>query len=272
MAGKSLSLIGAGVMGEALLSGIADADLYDRKNITVADLDELKVQKLSKEHGVRAGRGSRDAADAADVVILAVKPRQVRSVLEEIGHSLKADTLVISVAAGVETQTIASFLGPDVPIVRVMPNTAAQVGAAISVISAGPSAADEHVEVAKEIFSTVGEVLVVPEKLQNQATALSGSGPAYFYLFVETLIEAGVKAGLGRETASKLVVETLVGSGTMLKNTGKHPAVLKDMVCSPGGTTMAAVGALEKAGFRAATFKAVEAAMKRAAELGRNGG
>ncbi|HAW60474.1 MAG TPA: pyrroline-5-carboxylate reductase [Actinobacteria bacterium] len=263
-----LALIGAGRMGEALLKGILQSGALKPDRVVVSDVRRKRLTQIEADYGVGIASDNVAAVKGADVILLAVKPQQLDEVLNEIADHLGESQVLISIAAGVSTNHIYDKVKKSLPVVRVMPNSPALVGAGISVVSPGKHATKEATELTVSIFSSVGEVVQLDEKFQNATTALSGSGPAYFYLFVEALIEAGIKAGLARDVATKLVVETMIGAGTMLKKTGKHPALLKDMVTSPGGTTIAALEVFEEAGFRAGVFKAIEAAMKRARELG----
>lgn len=268
MLDKILAIIGAGVMGEALLKGLISSQALNPESIIVSDTRESRRSELQKVYGVKVAESNQQAVKEADVIILAVKPAGIDEVLDEITSVVTNRQILISIAAGISTEHILSRIGKKIPLVRVMPNSCALVQQSTSVISVSAVASTEAKNLAAKIFSSLGEVIFLEEKYQNEATALSGSGPAYFYLFAEALIDAGVKAGLARNISSKLVVGTLVGAGKMLKETGKHPALLRDMVASPGGTTMAAVEAFEKAGFRAGVFQAVEAAIERARELG----
>ncbi|MDI6892116.1 MAG: pyrroline-5-carboxylate reductase [Actinomycetota bacterium] len=263
-----LALIGAGQMGEALLKGILQSGALKPDGVVVSDVRKERLAQIKADYGVNIASDNVAAVKGADAILLAVKPQQLDEVLNEIADHLGESQVLISIAAGVSTKHIYDGVKKSLPVIRVMPNSPALVGASISVVSPGKHATREATELAAGIFSSVGEVVQLDEKFQNATTALSGSGPAYFYLFVEALIEAGIKAGLARDVATKLVVETMIGAGTMLKKTGKHPALLKDMVTSPGGTTIAALEVFEEAGFRAGVFRAIEAAMKRAKELG----
>jgi len=265
---KRVAIIGAGQMGEALLRGFLKSGILSPGQIILSDIRIDRLSVLKAKYQVEVAKDNIDALEKSDVVILAVKPQQIDGVLAEISWVIKEKQILISTAAGISTKHIYDKLGKKIPLVRVMPNSPALVGAGISVISPGRYATRESIDLVSMLFSGVGETLQLDERYQNEATAISGSGPAYFYLFVEALIDAGVRSGLAPEIATKLVVETLIGAGAMLKQTKKHPALLREMVASPGGTTIAALEAFEEGGLRAATFKAIEAAIKRAQELG----
>ncbi len=265
---KRVAIIGAGQMGEALLRGFLKSGILSPGQIILSDIRKDRLSELKAKYQVEVAKDNIDALEKSDVVILAVKPQQIDGVLAEISWVIKEKQILISIAAGISTKHIYDKLDKKIPLVRVMPNSPALVGAGISVISPGRYATRESIDLVSRLFSGVGETVQLDERYQNEATAISGSGPAYFYLFVEALIDAGVRSGLAPEIATKLVVETLIGAGAMLKQTGKHPALLREMVASPGGTTIAALEAFEEGGLRAATFKAIEAAIKRAQELG----
>jgi len=263
-----LALVGAGQMGGALLKGFIESEKLSAQNILVCEPNEKRANQLRQEFGLRVARDSKSAIKECNVVLLAIKPQIVDSVLDEIKGALDKEKTLISIAAGISTDHILKKVNKNIPIVRVMPNTPALIGKGISVISQGKYATESSMKIADELLSTVGEVILLDEKYQNQSTAINGSGPAYVFLFAEALIDAGVKSGLPRNISTKLVIETIIGSALLLKETKKHPAVLKDMVTSPGGTTIAALEAFEGGGLRGITFKAVDEAVKRAEELG----
>lgn len=263
-----LALIGAGQMGGALLKGLLDAKRLSPNDIVVSDPNMERINQLRLEFGINTAKDNLSAVGECNVVLLAVKPQLIDGVLAEIADGLSRDNTLISIAAGISTSRIYSIVKKNVPVLRVMPNTPALVGRGMAVISPGKYATKLSEEIAEALLSSVGEVVFLDEKYQNQATAINGSGPAYVFLFAEALIDAGVKVGLPRDVSAKLVIETIIGAAVMLKETNKHPAVLKDMVASPGGTTIAALKVFEGGGLRGVTFKAVEEAVKRAEELG----
>lgn len=255
-------------MGEALTKGLLAAGTLDPPDIIISDCEPARCESLSASYGVAAVQANLEAAAGADVVLLAVKPQQIDDVLGELGSAITADQLVISIAAGVSTARIADHLTDAVPVVRAMPNTAAQIGKAMTAVSAGEFAGDEDLATATRLLASIGGVLVIDEKLQNSAVAINGSGPAYFYLFVDALVEAGVAHGLSRQDATTLAIRTMEGAAAMLVETGRHPQELIEEVASPGGTTIAALEAFEAYGLRAAVSDAVDAAVRRAGELG----
>jgi pyrroline-5-carboxylate reductase len=222
--------------------------------------------ELVERYGITMLSNDQAVAEA-DTVILVVKPQDMADLLDEIRDSLKPDTLVVSLAAGVDTASIEARLADGVAVVRVMPNTPAQVDEGMAAISAGAHCDQEHLDRVTEILSATGRVLTVPERYQDAVTAISGSGPAYLFFVVEAMIEAGVHLGLPRDLATQLVVQTMLGSAKLLRETGEHPTVLRERVTSPGGTTAAAVRQLEDHKVRAAFIGAIEAARDRSREL-----
>ncbi len=261
-----LVVVGAGLMGEAIFSGLL-ASGWAAADIVVSDARSERRAELSDRYGV-AGADAVDAVADAQTVLLAVKPADVGGVLDEIGDRLAPDTLLLSVCAGVTLATLQAGVREGTPVVRAMPNTPARVGEAITAISPGTHATDDHLAEVTEILGAVGRVVTVAEKYQDSVTAVSGSGPAYVFLVAEAMIEGGVHVGLPRDIATELAVQTLFGSATLLRETGDHPAILRENVTSPGGTTAAALRRLEDHGVRAAFLAAVEAARDRSLELG----
>jgi pyrroline-5-carboxylate reductase len=264
-------VVGGGRMGEAIVSGLLSAGAVSAADVVIAEPREERRRELGDAHGVRTVAGASDALTGAMLVLLAVKPQVVDEVARGISSTLSEDApdaVVVSIAAGVSCARLESALGAGVPIVRVMPNTPALVHEAMSVVSGGTDAAEGDVAVVVELFDALGETVVVDERYQDVSTALSGSGPAYVAIFVDALARAGVRHGLPRDVAQSLAVQTLVGTASLLDRTGQHPEELVDAVSSPGGTTIAAVEALEDGGFRSAVADAVNAAVERAKELG----
>lgn len=262
-----IAFIGAGNMAEAILKQLLRTGWCGAEEVVVSDVDAERLQALASTYGVGIAPSNGEAAAAAEVVLLAVKPQKLAEVLGELGAGAERWQAVISIAMGRTTGFIEGLLPPRTPVVRVMPNNPAMVGAAVSVLSFGSSADEVARDRAREIFASLGEVYELDEKLQDEAMAISGCGPAYFYLLAEALCDAGVRLGLDRDTALKLVTGTMIGAGRMLRDSGRHPAQLKDMVTSPGGSTTAALEALEDAGVRSAFYKAVDAAWRRAKEV-----
>jgi len=254
-------------MGEALFKGFLDAGILEPDQIILSDVNMERLESLKAKYSLDITTNSPEAVKNSDVVLLAIKPQQIEQVLNDLEGVITKDKLVISIAAGVTTSKIHDLIGEEVPVMRVMPNTPALVGKGMSVISRGKFATDESVEITRRLFASVGAVVEVPENIQNQATAVSGSGPAYFFLMAEALIDAGVKAGLEKSVASELVIQTIAGAAALLQNTGKSPGELREMVTSPGGTTAAALQVFSEREFRYIVQEAVNAAIKRAEEL-----
>lgn len=264
---KTIAIIGAGNMGGALVRGMLRAELVPPERITIVDIHPEKLETLRSQYGLRATADARAAVRGADIVLLAVKPRTLNDVLDAIREDTQSHQLFISIIAGVETAYICERLGKNNPVVRVMPNIAATVDAAASAISAGRYATEEHMALAETIFSAVGEVVRVEEEHLDAVTGLSGSGPAYIYMVVEALSDGGVKMGLPREIALKLAVQTVLGAAKLVKETGVHPATLRDQVTTPGGTTISAIHELEERGLRAMLISAVVTATEKSREL-----
>ncbi len=263
---RSTTFIGAGRMGGSLIKAMIRSGI-PADIISACDKDAAIRDKIREKYGVETYSSGTEAVERSQVVVLSVKPQHIKEALEEIRESITKEKLVISIAAGVSTAAIEERLLEEVPVIRVMPNSPAYVKASMSALSAGKSAGPEHMKIAREIFDSAGKTVVVDESLQNAVTALSGSGPAYFYLMVEALTEAGVDAGMDWDTAFTLAHETMFGASRMLKMTGKTPYELIDMVKSPGGTTEAAMRVLEEDGLKPLIRKAFNAALKRAGEL-----
>jgi pyrroline-5-carboxylate reductase len=266
--GKRLAFIGGGNMAEALLRGILTAKRVRAAEVIATDVREDRLAYLRSTYGIEVTTDNAAAAGQADAVLLAVKPQIMRMALESIRKAVTDRHLLISIAAGVSTAAIADAFAGPVRIVRVMPNTPALVLEGASALARGAHATQADLDLARGLFEAVGTAVVVDESLLDAVTGLSGSGPAYVFLIIEALADAGVKMGLPRPTALALAVHTVRGSARMLLETGKHPAELKDMVTSPGGTTIAGLHALERGAVRASLMQAVEAATRRSQELG----
>ncbi|ADB77139.1 pyrroline-5-carboxylate reductase [Geodermatophilus obscurus] len=263
---SGLAIIGGGKIGEALLSGLVRRSGAD--GIVVCERHPERAAELTARYGVPV-LGLAEAAARARVLLLAVKPQDIGTLLALLAGSVDTGHLVVSVAAGVPTATIEAALPAGVPVVRVMPNTPALVDEGMSVLSAGAHADEGHLDEAETLLAAVGRVRRVPETQQDAVTALSGSGPAYFFYLVEAMVDAGILLGLPRDLAVDLIVQTALGSAVMLRDSGEHPVQLREAVTSPGGTTIAAVRELERHGVRAALIAAIEAAHDRSVELGR---
>jgi pyrroline-5-carboxylate reductase len=268
---SGLAIVGGGKIGEALLAGLvrqAGAEGAAPGDIVVVERSPQRATELTARYGV-ATEDLAGAAKRSRVLLLAVKPQDIDALLELLAPHVAADHLVVSVAAGVPTARIEAVLPADTPVVRVMPNTPALVDEGMSVLSAGTHATEAHLDEAEALLAPVGRVRRVPEDQQDAVTALSGSGPAYFFYLVEAMIDAGILLGLPRTLAADLIVQTALGSAVMLRDSGEHPVQLREAVTSPGGTTIAAIRELERHGVRAALIAAIEAAHDRSVELGR---
>jgi pyrroline-5-carboxylate reductase len=267
--GKRLAFVGGGNMAEALLRGILAAKRLAPEQVIVTDVRADRLAYLRDTYGIETSGDNLKTAAQADTVLLAVKPQVVTGVLDDLRRVITERQLLISIAAGISTATIAEAVLRPVRVVRVMPNTPALVLEGMSALAPGALATPEDLATARGLFEAVGKVVVVGEGLMDAVTGLSGSGPAYVFLVIEALSDAGVKMGLPREIATVLAAQTVRGAAKMVLETGKHPGELKDMVTSPGGTTIAGLHALEQGAVRAALINAVEAATRRSQELGR---
>jgi pyrroline-5-carboxylate reductase len=261
-----IAILGAGKMGEALLSGMLRAGVAPSEVIAAARRED-RVRALTEAFGIEVVSAV-EATQRASTLVITVKPQDMSALLDEITDKVKADQLLVSVAAGITTTFIESRLGVDAAVVRVMSNTPVLVDEAMSVISAGRFATEEHLRRTEQLLRPVGKVLRIPESQQDAATALSGSGPAYVYFLVESMVDAGILLGMPRATALEMVKQTVYGAATQLRESGEHPVILREAVTSPGGTTINAIRELERHGVRAAFLAAIEAARDRGRELG----
>ncbi|MFO0728066.1 MAG: pyrroline-5-carboxylate reductase [Myxococcota bacterium] len=266
---KTFAILGAGNMGQALLGGLLEDKDANPARIAVTTKRPEKAAEIAKKLGVRGVSKNVEAVEGADLVLLAVKPQILPKVLEEI-RGRAPNALYVSVAAGISTERIENGIGGTARVIRAMPNTPALIHEGATAISPGRYATEDDVAVALELFKKVGRVVTVDEVHLDAVTGLSGSGPAYLMLIVEAFADAGVKVGLSREIAMELAVQTIAGSARLLQKTGEHPGKLKDMVTSPGGTAIAGLHTLEEGGLRTTIMNAVEAATRRAKELGQS--
>ena len=266
--GKRFAFVGAGNMAEALIRGLLASGSVSASDITISNRRHEKTERNAERWGVRAAHDNVSCVRDADVVMLCVKPQVMRAVLDQCGREVPSDALVISVAAGIPTQAIEAHLSPGQRVVRSMPNTGAIVRQSATAIAAGSSATETDLAVAREIFDQVGRTVVVEEHHLDAVTGLSGSGPAYIFLIIDALADASVKVGLSRDIGLELAAQTVLGSAQLLLQTGEHPGRLKDQVTSPGGTAIAGLHTLEAGGLRTTLINAVEAATRRARELG----
>ena len=261
-----IAILGTGKIGESLLAGLRSSDWAD---IVASARREERAAELREAYGVEATTSNPEAIRGADVVVLAVKPQDLETLLTEIGHLLTPEQTVLSIAAAIPTARIERQLAADVPVVRAMPNAPATVHEGIAGMCAGSHAGREHLDRAGTVLRAVGDVVEVPEVQMDAITAVSGSGPAYYALLAEAMIEAGILLGLSREISTRLVVQTMLGTAKLLRDEHVHPVELREMVTSPGGTTIRAIRELEQAGVRAAFLNAINAAMERSKELAR---
>lgn len=267
-AAKKIAVLGCGKMGTILLESFLERKLMLPEEVAATIQHGDRSAELSRElGGVSVGTDNRAAIAGSPIVLLGVKPQVLGQLLDEIAPALAPGTLVISIAASTTTSFIQQKLGKDMPVVRAMPNTPAMVGAAMTAISAGPAAKHEHLETAKHLFESVGRALIVDEKHMDAITALSASGPAFVFVILESLAEAGVKVGLPREMATTLAAQTLFGSAQLALETGHHPALLKDAVTTPAGCTIEGLMELEKGGLRVTLMNAIIKTTQRAREL-----
>jgi pyrroline-5-carboxylate reductase len=267
--GKKICFLGCGNMGEALVSGLVQSGSTQSANIICSDVREERLEELRARYGVRTTSSNGEAVAQSEVVIYAVKPQLMAEVLKETADQLDMSKLIISIAAGVPLRAIESLLQKELRLIRVMPNIAASVKESATALSAGKHAKKEDVELAMAIFNSVGKAVFLRENyLMDAITGLSGSGPAYIFIIVDALADAGVKMGLSRKDSQFLAAQTVLGAAKLLIETGEHPGQLKDRVTSPGGTAIAGIHTLEKGGLRTTLINAVEAATQRSKELG----
>ena len=268
---KKIAILGGGRIGEALLSGLLSSGWREASEIVITNRGAERVAELHERYGVDATADNAAAIAGAGIVVVAVKPQDIDALLADIGVRLTPEQTVVSVAAAIPTAYIEERIADGVPVVRAMPNAPATVHEGMAGICAGSHAGDDQLALAEELLSHLGRVVRVPETWMDAITAVSGSGPAYFALLAEAMIEAGILLGLSREISTTLVVQTMFGTAKQLRDQGMHPVELRESVTSPGGTTIAAIRELEQAGVRAAFLNAIQAAMDRARELAEGG-
>ena len=266
--GKKIGFIGGGNMAEALLKGLLAGGL-SATGLSVAEPVAERRAALGQQYGIKVTADNKEIAACSDVVILSIKPQSARTVLAEIGPAVSPEKLLISIMAGITTSFIEGACNPGTRVVRVMPNTAALVLKGAAAVAPGGAATGDDTSLARHIFEMVGACWIVEEKLLDAVTGLSGSGPAYVLTFIEALSDAGVKNGLPREVAFGLAAQTVFGTAQLLLDTGEHPALLREKVTSPGGTTISGLHILERKGFRGTVMDAVDAATARSRELGK---
>lgn len=270
MSSPRFAVIGFGNMGRALVRGVLKAGLTPADHVTVTARTASRLSAAATEFGVQTTSNNKSAVETADVVILAIKPQNLDTVTDEIRGTVRPDQLVVSILAGKTTEAIQELLRSGdaaIPVIRVMPNIPVMVDAGCSPFARGPHATDEHVKIVEALLNSVGEATEVPEHLMDAVTGLSGSGPAYVYMMIEALTDGGVKMGIPRDVAIKLAAQTIYGAALVVKETGLHPAILRDQVTTPGGTAIAAISDLESNGLRPMLISAVVTATQRSSEL-----
>ena len=264
----NISFIGGGVMAEAIIGGVIEGGIASPEEVRVGEPVADRRDTLEETYGLKAYAANADVLEGAELVVLAVKPQTLPYLLPELQTALRPEHTVVSIVAGATMKTLTDGLMHKA-VIRIMPNTPAQIGGGMSVWTASDSVPEAAKTATSQILRTLGEEVYVPdEKLIDMATAVSASGPAYVFLFIESMIDAAVYLGMARDMARQLVLQTVLGSTELVKQTGRHPADLKDMVTSPGGTTIAALRAFEKNGFRAAVFEGIIAAFEKSKALG----
>jgi len=263
-----IGFIGAGNMAEALMKGIVKAKVTSAQQIILSDINQNRLQNLEKRYGARIAKDNSDLIDQCDTVVLAVKPQIMKNILQEISPAVKRDKLFISIAAGIQLAFLKTYLGEETRVIRVMPNTPALVLQGMTAICSD-GVVEDDIKRAEQIFSAVGQIVVIKESLIDAVTGLSGSGPAYIAIAIEALTDGGVLMGLPRQIAQGLAIQTVLGTAQLLKSSQDQPIHIKNMVSSPGGTTIHGIHALEKGGLRASLIEAVRAATVRSQELGK---
>jgi pyrroline-5-carboxylate reductase len=269
--GRTLAVLGVGKAGEALIAGVLSSGWREPGEIVATARHQERVDEIAERYGIRTTLSNSEAVEGAGIVVVGVKPQDIEGLLTEIAGTVTAQQTVVSIAAAIPTALIESHLSDRVPVVRAMPNTPMTVHEGMAGVAAGAYADEEHLARAEEVLGSVGRTVRVDEGYMDAITAVSGSGPAYFALLAESMIEAGILLGLSREVSTDLVVQTMLGTAKLLRDGKMHPVELREAVTSPGGTTIAAIRELEQAGVRAAFLNAIQAAMKRSQELAQGG-
>ena len=266
---KKIGFVGSGNMGEALISGLVMSKATNPENIICSDINDDTLEDIQKKYGIKTTTSNVDVVEKSDIIIYSVKPQILGQVLHETSHALDGSKLIISIAAGVPLAVIAAGLGKELRLIRVMPNICAFVKESATAIAAGEHVKEGDVEIAKAIFDSVGISVFIRENvLMDAFTGLSGSGPAYIFMIVDAMADAGVKMGLSRKNARLLSTQTVLGAAKLLMESNEHPGQLKDRVTSPGGTAIAGIHTLEEGGLRTTIINAVESATNRSRELG----
>lgn len=262
-----IGFIGNGNMGGAIIEGILKNNIAAPDNIIVSDINQESLKVSAQKYGIVTYTDNKKACSESDILILAVKPNVIYDVIEDIKHEIKNDQIIISIAAGQSIDKISSAFGKELKIIRVMPNTPALVGEGMSGIAANENVNSDDLDLVLKIFNSFGVGEIIDEKLMDAVTAVSGSSPAYIFMLIEAMADAAVQEGMPRSKAYTFAAQAVLGSAKMVLETGKHPGELKDMVCSPGGTTIDAVTVLEKNGFRSAVMEAMKACFEKSKSL-----
>jgi pyrroline-5-carboxylate reductase len=268
---RSIAVLGAGKIGESLIAGLVSSAWCEPAQIVATARRRERLDELSERYGIETTASNPEAVRDAPFIVIAVKPQDIEELLAELSGAVTVAQTVLSVAAAIPTALIERHLGDGVPVVRAMPNTPVTVHEGMAGLAPGRHAREEHLQRAEEVLAHLGRSVRVAENYMDAVTAVSGSGPAYFALLAESMIEAGILLGLSREIATDLVVQTMLGTAKLLRDERMHPVELREMVTSPGGTTIAAIRELEQAGVRAAFLNAIQAAMERSRELAKGG-
>ena len=262
-----IGFIGTGNMGSSIIKGILSSKFEENENINIFDLDKDKVNNLVKEYGINAVNSEKELAENCDIIILSVKPHIIPIVLKNLSGNVKKDTIILTIAAGISISVIENALGEDKKVVRTMPNTPAQVLSGMTAVTFNKNIENSEKEIIFKLLNSFGKSVEIEEKLMHAYTGISGSLPAYVYMFMEALADGGVLCGMPRNKAYEIVAQTVAGSAKMLLETGKHPGQLKDEVCSPAGTTIEAVRVLENGNFRGNVIEAVVACTEKSKEM-----
>ena len=266
---EKIGFIGAGNMATALIKGLLESGLYRGEHLLVSDKNEKAGRDVSGRFGVTCSLSNGQLVEGCSIVVLSVKPQNMREVLEEVKEQIRADQLLISIAAGIPLELIQRVIGKETPTIRAMPNTPALIQKGMTALAGNPLVRPEHMIVAKEIFDAVGEAVEVPESMMDAVTALSGSGPGYVFRMMECLVEAGVSVGLEKKVSHRLVIQTFLGAASLAKTSEEPLSKLREKVTSPGGTTAAGLEVFDQLGLEDIICKAVKAAHGRGVELGR---
>lgn len=267
---KTIGFIGCGNMGQAMIGGIINSKAFEPKNVMVSDQSDERLKKVEEQLGIITTKDNERIAKEADIIVLSVKPNIYPIVIEQIKNNLKENVIIVTIAAGQKIDNVQQMFGKEVKIIRTMPNTPALVGEGMSALCRNDIATDEDLLEIKKIFECFGKAEIIKESLIDAFIAVSGSAPAYVFMFIEAMADAAVLEGMPRDKAYKMASQAVLGSAKMVLETGKHPGALKDAVCSPGGTTIEAVTELEEKGFRAAVISAMRKCAEKSMEMSKN--